>query len=101
MSLRALSGLGLAIAERRARWEGICRKCGSCCYEKDRRDGAIVTNWRAPCRFLEQSTRLCTVYDERFRACSECRKMTILHALFASYLPATCGYVRKFRLGRG
>jgi uncharacterized cysteine cluster protein YcgN (CxxCxxCC family) len=99
--LRGLKGLGRAITVRRARWDAICRKCGSCCYEKDRRNGAIVTDWRAPCRFLEESTRLCMVYEKRFRACPECKKMTIVHALFAPYLPETCGYVRKFRRGRG
>jgi uncharacterized cysteine cluster protein YcgN (CxxCxxCC family) len=97
VSLGGLAELGRAFAGRRARWDAICRKCGSCCYEKDRRGGAFVTNWRSPCRFLEESTRLCTVYEKRFSACHECRKMTIVHALFAPYLPATCGYVRRFR----
>jgi hypothetical protein len=101
VSLGGLAGLGRAIRARRARWDAICRRCGSCCYEKDRRGIAIVTNWRAPCRFLEESTRLCTVYDKRFRACPECRKLTIVHALFAPYLPSTCGYVRRFRPGGG
>jgi hypothetical protein len=95
------AGLGGAIRERRARWDAICRKCGSCCYEKDMGSGAVVTNWRAPCRFLDESTRLCTVYEKRFRACPECRKMTIAHALLAPYLPSTCGYVRRFRPGGG
>jgi len=84
-------------AERRASWDALCVRCGLCCYAKDIRGRRVLTNWRAPCRFLEESTRLCAVYERRFRACAECRKMTIFHALFTSWLPATCGYVRRYR----
>ena len=93
MSRRVLS-LG------RTTWESVCTQCGLCCYQKEWRRGKIVTNFQAPCRFLEESSRMCTVYDLRFRRCSECRKMTIFHALFASYLPEKCGYVRRFRFWR-
>ncbi len=79
------------------RWEAICRGCGQCCYQKDRRRGTVVTDWRSPCRYLEVSTRRCSVYADRFRHCPECRRMTILHALFTPWLPADCGYVRRFR----
>jgi hypothetical protein len=85
------------LASRRDRWESVCRMCGLCCYEKEWRGGTIVTNYRAPCRFLDEASRLCTVYDRRFRECPECRKMTIFHALFASYLPPECAYVQRFR----
>jgi uncharacterized cysteine cluster protein YcgN (CxxCxxCC family) len=50
-----------------------------------------------PCRFLDESTRMCTVYERRFQACGECRKMTIFHVLFTTWLPETCGYVRRYR----
>jgi uncharacterized cysteine cluster protein YcgN (CxxCxxCC family) len=93
-------GLAGVLASRRARWESICTMCGLCCYEKEWRGGKIVTNYRAPCRFLDEASRLCTVYDRRFRECAECRKMTIFHALFAAYLPDQCGYVRRYRLPR-
>jgi uncharacterized protein len=83
-----------------SRWEAVCTQCGRCCYEKEWVRGRIITNYRAPCRFLDESSRLCTVYPERFRRCSECRKMTIFHALFVSYLPEQCGYVRRFRFWR-
>jgi hypothetical protein len=83
----------------RDKWEAVCRKCGRCCFEKDRRGGRVVTNWRAPCRFLDKDTRCCSVYAERFRVCPECRKMTVFHAFFAPWLPPECGYVRAFRPG--
>ncbi len=85
------------IARVRARWESLCRRCGRCCYEKDERDGRVFTNYDSPCRYLDESTRLCTVYETRFIRCGDCKKMTIFHALFVSYLPAECGYVQKFR----
>jgi uncharacterized cysteine cluster protein YcgN (CxxCxxCC family) len=84
----------------RQRWEAVCTQCGLCCYQKEWRFGKIVTNYRAPCRFLDESSRLCTIYERRFRECAECRRMTIFHALFVSYLPAECGYVRRFRFWR-
>jgi uncharacterized protein len=84
----------------RARWEGLCRRCGVCCYEKRYRLGRPVIDWNAPCGWLDRGTRRCTVYAERFSRCRECRSMTIFHALFASYLPDDCGYVRAFRFWR-
>jgi uncharacterized cysteine cluster protein YcgN (CxxCxxCC family) len=57
----------------------------------------VVTNFNKPCVHLDVSSRLCTVYERRFDACSGCRKMTLYHALFVRWLPATCGYVVHFR----
>jgi uncharacterized cysteine cluster protein YcgN (CxxCxxCC family) len=56
-----------------------------------------VTNLRRPCRFLDVSSRRCTVYQTRFDRCAECRPMTILHALFVNWLPPQCGYVQHYR----
>ena len=81
-------------------WEAVCNRCGLCCYEKEWRRGRIVTNHDSPCRFLDQGTRMCTVYEQRFRRCAECCKMTLFHALFVSYLPEECGYVTRFRFWR-
>jgi|WetSurMetagenome_2_1015567.scaffolds.fasta_scaffold860933_1 uncharacterized protein len=85
------------VAALRARWDSICTRCGRCCYQKEWHGRKIVTDWSSPCRHLDESSRLCTVYTRRFRECGECRSMTIFHALFASYLPPECGYVKKFR----
>ena len=87
------------LARRRERWERTCRRCGECCYEKERRGRTVVTDFRRPCRFLDVSSRRCTVYERRFSACPQCRPMTILHALFVPWLPAQCGYVQRFRPG--
>jgi hypothetical protein len=96
-----LRGVAEMIRRGRLRWEENCRRCGQCCFEKDNRAGVVVINFRAPCRFLDESTRLCTVYENRFTMCRDCHKMTILHALFVSYLPESCGYVRRYRRWTG
>ena len=86
-----------ATARRRARWESLCRRCGMCCYEKERQGRTVITNLRKPCRYLDISSRQCTVYDRRFSLCAECGRMTVRHALFVSWLPAQCGYVQRYR----
>lgn len=86
-----------AISDRRTRWEGLCRHCGLCCYEKDIRVGSAVANYRRPCIHLNTVTHECTVYEKRFTVCPLCRRMTILHALFVHWLPDSCGYVQHYR----
>lgn len=86
-----------ALAGRRRRWEALCRRCGACCYRKVWRAGAWVVDPVAPCGFLDPATRRCTVYDRRFQACPDCRRMTLYHALFTPWLPGDCGYVRAYR----
>jgi uncharacterized protein len=85
--------------KRRARWESLCLRCGKCCYEKDGWGRGIVTNYRRPCIHLDTRTHLCTIYEKRFALCPQCRRMTLRHALFVRWLPESCGYVRRYRLG--
>ena len=80
-----------------ASWEALCRRCGACCHEKRYTSHGLVLDYGSPCRHLDLGTRQCRVYEVRFRACPECRRMTIFHALFSRFLPAGCGYVRAFR----
>jgi uncharacterized cysteine cluster protein YcgN (CxxCxxCC family) len=85
---------------RRDDWEALCQRCGLCCYEKRYTRGGMVVDLRLPCRYLDEKSRQCSVYERRFVACPECRRMTVFHALFCGYLPASCGYVRRFRKWR-
>ena len=87
-------------AERRARWESLCRQCGQCCYEKEIRGLSVVTNFRRPCLHLDTATHRCTIYETRFQTCAHCRRMTLRHALFVRWLPRTCGYVQHYRFRR-
>ena len=88
-----------ARAARRAKWEAICLQCGRCCYEKAFQGLSVpVTNYRRPCIHLDRITRTCTVYENRLETCTECRRMTLWHALFVRWLPDSCGYVRRYRV---
>ncbi|MDC7232091.1 MAG: hypothetical protein PQJ58_02575 [Spirochaetales bacterium] len=80
------------------RWEKICHGCGKCCYEKHfLPNGTLVIDFDKPCPFLDTETKRCRVYVNRFNACKECQKITLLTALFSPALPPDCGYVQKIR----
>ena len=81
-------------------WESLCHCCGLCCYEKVRQsDGSWVLDRSKPCPWLDESTMLCKVYEKRLKVYPRCRKVRLHHALFAPYLPSSCGYVRELRPG--
>lgn len=60
-------------------------------------DGDVVIDYAEPCEFLDTATRRCTVYEQRFRVCDRCNRVTLRHALFARHLPDGCAYARMFR----
>lgn len=81
-----------------SRWEGICNRCGKCCYEKHfLHNGTLVIDYDKPCRFLDEEKKLCRVYVNRFNACRECCKVGLFTALFSPVLPPDCAYVQKIR----
>ncbi|HEQ71268.1 MAG TPA: hypothetical protein ENN69_02165 [Spirochaetia bacterium] len=83
--------------ERRLKWEALCKRCGVCCFGKESRFFRTIIHMEEPCEFFDRKTRLCTVYDQRFRACRFCGKVRLYHALFSRSLPETCGYVEHYR----
>lgn len=86
--------------DRQENWDSICLKCGQCCYEKDIRRGKVITDYSAPCEFLDVKTGKCSVYNCRFKKSKDCQKMNLFRALFARYIPDTCNYVIKYRFWR-
>ena len=92
-----LGRLQRSVQARRDRWEGLCTRCGLCCYEKEIKGVSVVTNYRRPCLHLDTTTHQCTVYENRFEVCARCRRMTLRHALFVRWLPRNCGYVQHYR----
>ncbi len=89
---------------RRERWEGLCKRCGLCCYEKEAGLFRTVIYLSRPCEYFNKQTKLCTVYETRFTTCRWCAKVRLWHVLFSRCLPATCGYVEHYttwRLVRG
>lgn len=56
-----------------------------------------VIHTSEPCEYFDRASGLCRVYEKRFAACKYCGKVTIFHALFSRALPASCGYVERYR----
>ena len=80
-----------------SRWEDLCLRCGLCCKEKVVTPEFLIIYDEMPCEFHDTETGLCRVYPERFRKCPRCEKVTVFKAMFAPYLPESCGYVRWAR----
>jgi len=94
-------------------WDSICRRCGLCCFEKHHTfrkspggktvpsaSDRFYIDLDEPCAFLDTKSRLCSVYENRFKVCRDCGRLTVFHALFAGYLPRDCAYVEKFQKWR-
>lgn len=84
-------------AANKQNWEDLCQQCGMCCYERVfYPDGSVSVDITAPCEFLDEETRLCTVYESRHEVCSDCRKVDLRQALSRKTLPPTCAYRQLF-----
>lgn len=77
-------------------WEGLCRKCGKCCFDKSIKSNSVVfINYDKPCpnlKFVSKKAE-CRVYTDRFEKCQGCQ--TIPEAIHKRYLPADCPYVKS------
>lgn len=73
-------------------WEDICSRCGLCCHEKVIMPEFLVVDTAAACGFFDKDTGLCSVYEDRFRACKRCMKVSLPLAMFSAALPETCAY---------
>ena len=72
-------------------WEAICRRCGRCCMEKVEIRGRIHMT-AVPCRFLDEETRRCGAYPDRYRAEPGC--VSTMEGLPRMIYPADCPYTR-------
>ncbi len=80
-------------------WDDLCNRCGKCCYARSLgKNGEIIINYDTPCDYLDTHTNLCTVYEERFYKCKECKKVGLFIVLFNPTLPKDCPYLQTFRL---
>ena len=70
--------------------EKLCRRCGRCCYAKLMLEDEIVY-LPFPCPFLDEKTRLCTVYENRHEMNPDC--LTLDEAIKIGVFPADCPYV--------
>jgi len=72
--------------------EALCRRCARCCYEKLIVDGHVFT-LRKPCRFLDETTKLCRVYEFRHEVNPRC--LTVAEGMEYGVFPADCPYVSE------
>lgn len=83
-------------------WEGLCRQCGKCCFDKViNGNGVLVINYDKPCDHLNfiGKKATCNVYSKRFDECEKCQ--TIPEAIQKRNLPADCPYVTKVAAYKG
>lgn len=77
-----------------AEWEGLCDGCAKCCLHKlEDEDTAEVFYTRVVCRYLEQDSCRCGVYETRKQLVPTCVKLdreNLLETL--PWMPNTCAY---------
>jgi len=75
-----------------AEWEKLCRKCGSCCFEKFTEGNGRYRVSQQSCRYLDIQSRKCRVYHKRLETGEECLKLTPENVAKADWLPEDCAY---------
>jgi uncharacterized cysteine cluster protein YcgN (CxxCxxCC family) len=73
-------------------WDSRCRQCGFCCFEKFENDDGTIYYTQNHCRYLDPSSRSCTVYEQRFSVNPECVQLTPELARTLKWLHPECGY---------
>jgi len=83
----------------RKNWDALCGRCGKCCYQKSvSRNGEVIIDYFAPCEHFNKETKLCNIYEERFKLCDHCGKVNLFCVLFNRRLPQDCAYAKTFRV---
>jgi len=75
-------------------WEGLCRRCGLCCYEKWRDGNGRIHLTGIPCEHLDVATSECRIYPQRLQGENRCIKLTPDNVGRLDWLPPGCGYRR-------
>ena len=76
-------------------WEAVCDGCGKCCYRKYISGCGKATRLyftKVACDFLNLKTNRCSVYEDRFKICPDCEKLTKENLEECDWLPDTCAY---------
>ena len=71
--------------------DNLCRSCGRCCYEKIVINAEVFAT-EIPCRHLDVTTNLCSVYRDRFKVNPLC--LPVDEAIRRRVFPADCPYVQ-------
>jgi uncharacterized cysteine cluster protein YcgN (CxxCxxCC family) len=74
-------------------WEALCDGCAKCCLHKlEDEDTGQVFYTRVRCRYLDESTCLCTDYDNRSIRVPNCIRLDHDDLAALTWLPSTCAY---------
>jgi uncharacterized cysteine cluster protein YcgN (CxxCxxCC family) len=78
-----------------AGWDKLCKKCGSCCFEKIEDQRGNIFYMQSACRFLDIDSRRCKIFARRFEINPSCVQLTPELVESLRWLPRGCGYHRK------
>ncbi|MFZ4856256.1 MAG: YkgJ family cysteine cluster protein [Desulfuromonadaceae bacterium] len=78
-----------------ADWDRLCKKCGSCCFEKIEDQRGNIFYMQSACRFLDIDSRRCKIFERRFEINPGCVQLTPELVQSLRWLPRNCGYRRK------
>jgi len=70
--------------------DALCDRCGRCCYEKLVVDDLVLFTSKF-CEYLDEDTKLCTIYEERHITNPKCLSVDV--GIKFSVFPADCPYV--------
>lgn len=74
-------------------WEALCDGCGICClYKIEDKDSGEVHLTHVACRFLDEVTCVCKLYNNRKKVMPTCIKLTPDNVASLDWLPDTCAY---------
>ena len=81
-------------------WEGLCKRCGLCCFEKIEDECGTIFFTSIPCRYLDVTTRNCKIYNRRFEIYPECIQLTESLVKELNWLHDDCGYRKALGITR-
>ena len=76
-----------------AKWDAICKQCGSCCFEKLENERGQIVYTGSACRYLDLASRRCKIFENRFAINPSCVKLTPELVPRLRWLPGDCAYL--------
>jgi len=74
-------------------WEQLCDGCARCCLHKiEFEDTGEIVYTSIACRYLDQHSCRCGVYDERTRLVPTCCRLSPDNLNDVYFMPETCAY---------
>jgi len=76
-------------------WQALCDGCGKCCFRKfieGRGKGTKLYFTRICCNLFDVKTGKCCDYENRFKVCKDCTRITPKKLGDFKWLPETCAY---------